>query len=122
MAHSLRQATLQIYSCASTETTEGRKMESVLFWMVALEIGAVAACITAIAQFEIRRRSSQRPEANLPKKPPVARRPQLDPLIELKLPGRKRMRGYDYPELCSKDSSERLLRVHTVLTRNLQMH
>ena len=42
-------------------------METVLFWMVALEIGAVAACITAIAQFEIRRRSSKRSAAISPK-------------------------------------------------------
>jgi hypothetical protein len=101
-------------------------MESVLFWMVALEIGAVAVCIAAIAQFEIRRRSSQRPASvsrkNSSRKPPVLRRPQLDPSIALKLPGRKRMRGYDYPELCSKDNSERLSKVHTVLTKNLQMH
>jgi hypothetical protein len=97
-------------------------METVLFWMVALEIGAVAVCITAIAQFEVRRRSSERPAAVSRKRVSLARSPQLDPLIELKLPGRKKMRGYDYPELCSKDNSERLLKVHTVLTKNLQMH
>jgi hypothetical protein len=96
-------------------------MESVLFWIVALEIGVVAACITAIIHFEIGRRSSRRTLAAPPKKVPVARR-HLDPKIDLKLPGRKRVRGYDYPELCSKDSSDRLLKVHTVLSRNLQMH
>lgn len=106
---------------ASTETTEGRDMESVLFWMVALEIGAVAVCISAIIHFEIGRRSSRRRAGVSPKKVAVAR-PHLDPKIDLRLPGRKRVRGYDYPELCSKDSSERLLKVHTVLTRNLQMH
>jgi hypothetical protein len=99
-------------------------MESVLFWMVALEIGAVAVCIAAITRFEIGRRSSRRGGTVPQKKVPVLTvlRPQLDPKIDLKLPGRKRMRGYDYPELFSKDSSDRLLKVHTVLTRNLQMH
>jgi len=97
-------------------------MASVLFWMVALEIGAVAACITAIAHFEIRRRSSRRPMSMQPKQPPVVKRLQLPPSIELKLPGRKRIRGYDYPELYNKDNSQRLSKVHTVLTRNLQMH
>ena len=97
-------------------------METVLFWMVALEIGTVAVCITAIAQFEMRRRSSQRSAATSQKKVIAVRSPQLDPKIALKLPGRKKMRGYDYPELCSKDNSERLLKVHTVLTRNLQVH
>ena len=97
-------------------------MASVLFWMVALEIGAVAACITAIAHFEIRRRSSQPPVSMSPKRRVVVRRSQLHPSIELKLPGRKRIRGYDYPELYEKDNSERLQKVHTVLTRTLQMH
>lgn len=96
-------------------------METVLFWMVALEIGAVAVCIIAIAQFEIRRRSPQRSAAISPIKVPV-RTQQLNLAMALKLPGRKRMRGYDYPELCSKDNSQRLLKVHTVLTKNLQMH
>jgi hypothetical protein len=96
-------------------------METVLFWMVALEIGAVAACITAIAQFEIRRRSPGRSAATS-KRVPAVRSPQTNPSTELKLPGRKRTRGYDYPELYSKDNSERLLKVHTVLTKNFQMH
>ena len=90
-----------------------------LFWMMALEIGAVAVCTIAIAQFEIRRRSAQRAISSI--KMPLKTQ-QLDPAIALKLPGRKRIRGYDYPELYSKDSSERLLKVHTVLTKNLQMH
>jgi len=97
-------------------------METVLFWMVALEIGAVAACITAIAQFEIRRRSPRRSAAISPKSVSAVRSPQMNPSMELKLPGRKKTRGYDYPELHSKDNSERLLKVHTVLTKNLQMH
>ena len=92
-----------------------------LFWMMALEIGAVVFCIIAIAQFEIRRRSAQRAAAISSIKVPL-RTQQLDPAIALKLPGRKRVRGYDYPELYSKDNSERLLKVHTVLTKNLQMH
>jgi hypothetical protein len=96
-------------------------METVLFWMMALEIGAVAVCIVAIAQFEIRRRSAQRSAAISPIKAPV-RKQQLDQAMGLKLPGRKRARGYDYPELCSKDNSQRLLKAHTVLTKNLQMH
>jgi hypothetical protein len=97
-------------------------MQTVLFWMVALEVGTVAACITAIAKFEIRRRLSGRSAATSPKRAPAVRSPQANPSMELKLPGRKRIRGYDYPELYSKDNSERLLKVHTVLTKNLQMH
>jgi hypothetical protein len=97
-------------------------METVLFWMVALEIGAVAACITAIAQFEIRRRSSGRSAAISPKHESAGPAPQTNLLMELKPPGRKSIRGYDYPELYSKDNSERFLKVHTVLTKNLQIH
>jgi hypothetical protein len=96
-------------------------METVLFWMVALEIGAVAVCMTAVAKLEIRRRSSGHSGVISPRRESSVL-PQLNPSLELKLPGRKRMRGYDYPELCSKDSSDRLLKVHNVLTKNLQMH
>ncbi len=94
-------------------------MQTVLLWIVALEIGAVAACITAVAKFEIRRRSSG-PRTMVPVKrmspPPLAASP------ELKVPGRKKIRGYDYPELYSKDSSDRFLKVHKILTRDLQIH
>jgi hypothetical protein len=94
-------------------------MQTVLFWMVALEIGAVAACITAVAKFEIRRRSSRRRSVTYPKIIP----PSLSARsMELKFPGQKKVRGYDYPELCSKDSSTRLLKVHKILTRDMQMH
>lgn len=94
-------------------------MQTVLFWMVALEIGAVAACITAVAKFEIRRRFSRRRTIVYPK----ATVPSLSARsTELKLPGQKKIRGYDYPELYSKDSSARLLKVHKILTRDLQMH
>jgi hypothetical protein len=70
----------------------------------------------------MRRRSSKQSAAISPRRVPAARSPQMRPSMELKLPGRKKIRGYDYPELCSKDNSERLLKVHTVLTKNLQMH
>ncbi len=91
-------------------------MQTVLFWMLALEIGAVAACVTAVAKFEIRRRSSNRQLVRItaPSVPVKS--------SELKLPGQKKVRGYDYPELYSKDSSTRLLKVHKILTRDLQMH
>jgi hypothetical protein len=94
-------------------------MQTVLFWMVALEIGAVAACITAVAKFEIRRLSSRRwTTVPLKRMSP----PPLATPMELNFPGRKMTRGYDYPELCSKDMSDRLLKVHKILTRDLQMH
>ena len=94
-------------------------MQTVFFWMVALEIGAVAACITAVAKFEIRRHCSRRrsvvhPKITAPSLPVKS--------TELKFPGQKKIRGYDYPELYSKDSSTRLLKVHKILTRDLQMH
>lgn len=94
-------------------------MHTVLLWMVALEIGAVAACITAVAKVEIRRRSSRRPiivPLNRMSPPP------LGTSMELKFLGQKKTRGYDYPELHSKDSSDRLLKVHEILTRDLQLH
>ncbi len=93
-------------------------MQSVLFWMVALEVGAVAACITAVARFEIRRYASRSKKLVSPKA--VSSSPAAS--TELKYPGQKKMRGYDYPELYSKDSSDRLLKVHKILTRDLQMH
>jgi hypothetical protein len=94
-------------------------MQTVLLWMVALEIGAIAACITAVAKLEIRRRFSDRPLTS-----PLKRLlpPPLRSSKELKFPGQKKIRGYDYPELCSKDMSDRLLKVHKILTRDLQMH
>jgi hypothetical protein len=94
-------------------------MNTVLFWMVALELGAVAACISAVAKLEIRRHSSRRrtmvPLTSASSLP-------LATSMELRFPGQKKMRGYDYPELCSKDMSDRLLKVHRILTRDLQMH
>lgn len=94
-------------------------MQTVLFWMVALEIGAVAACITAVAKLEIRRRSSRR-RTMVPLKRMSP--PPLAASMELRFPGQKKTRGYDYPELHSKDSSDRLLKVHKILTRDLQLH
>ncbi len=94
-------------------------MQTVLFWVVALEIGAVAACITAVAKLEIRRRFSRcRTMVPLKRMSP----PPLVTSKDLKFPGHKKIRGYDYPELCSKDMSDRLLKVHKILTRDLQMH
>lgn len=94
-------------------------MHTVLFWMVALEIGAVAACVTAVAKLEIRRHCSRRLTSvalNSVSSAPLAT------AMELRFPGQKKIRGYDYPELCSKDMSERLLKMHRILTRDLQMH
>lgn len=93
-------------------------MQTVLFWMVALEVGAVAACITAVAKLEIRRHFSRRTIVSPKKTSPSPRVPSM----ELRYPGQKKIRGYDYPELYSKDSSDRLLKVHKILTRDLQMH
>jgi len=94
-------------------------MQTVLFWMVALEVGAVAACVTAVAKFEIRRRSSGSRMIVPQKRTSPSPRARS---MELKFPGQKKIRGYDYPELYSKDSSDRLLKVHKILTRDLQMH
>ncbi len=94
-------------------------MQTVLLWMVALEVGDVAACITAVAKFEIRRRSSRFRTIAPPKRTPPSPRAAS---MELRFPGQKKIRGYDYPELYSKDSSDRLLKVHKILTRDLQMH
>ncbi len=95
-------------------------MQTVLLWMVALEVSAVAACITAIAKFEIRRGRSRRCREAAP---PIRLAPSPRATsMELKFPGQKRIRGYDYPELHSKDSLDRFEKVHKILTRDLQMH
>ncbi len=92
-------------------------MQTALFWMLAVEIGAVAACIAAVTKFEIRRRFSRSRKIVHITAPSVTAKS-----TELKFPGQKKIRGYDYPELYTKDSSSRLLKVHKILTRDLQMH
>jgi hypothetical protein len=90
-------------------------MGTVLFWIVAVEIGAVAACITAVAKLEIRRRTTRR-------RPQVAPKKFVSPVCSTKLSVTKKVRGYDYPELGAKDSSDRQIKIHKVLMSNVQMH